>query len=233
MFIPHKLVFTGLEGSGKSLKMAEYLYYILSNNAYYLKKTGIPRPIYTNTPLSSDFVSLAKSKGIPIISWKNLSEIDGLTGCDIVIDELGTYFDSRLWSELPHSVRLWLSQCNKNGVNIIGTAQDFAQVDKSFRRLTSKLYYVTKIIGSRRPHKTLPPVRFPFGLFMMRDINPRCYREDEPKIDQSGLPHFFTLKKRYFSIFDTNATIPKSEPLPFKHIERFCSVCGFKKVIHS
>lgn len=233
MKISHKIIFTGQEGSGKSLKMAEYIYYILDNNAYYLKKTGIPRPIWTNTPLSADFVALAKSKGIPVISWTDLSDIEGLTGCDIVIDEIGTYLDSRLWTDLPLSFRRWLSQCNKNGVNIIGTSQDFAQVDKSFRRLTSKLYYITKIIGSRRPHYTLPPVSFPYGLFIMRDIDPKSYKEDDPKIDKTGLPHFFLLKKKYFSIFDTNAEVKESKPLPYKHIERFCPVCDYHKVSHS
>lgn len=232
MKIPHKLIFTGLEGSGKSLKMAEYVRYILDNNAYYLKKTGIPRPIYTNTEFSSSFVSLAKSKGVPIIKWENLDDIVDKKGCDIVIDEIGTYLDSRLWADLPLRFRRWIAQCNKNGVNILGTAQDFAQVDKSFRRLTTKLYYVTKIIGSRRPHETLPRVRFPFGFFMMRDIDPRCYKEDEPKIDQSGLPHFFTLKKKYYSIFNTNAEVSESKPMSYRHIEKCCSVCGYHRVLH-
>lgn len=228
-----KVIFTGLEGSGKSLRMARYVYYALRRNNRFLKKTGIPRPIYSNMHFSDSFHTLADKYGIPIIYWKDIDELVGLSGCDVFIDEIGTYFDSRLWTELSLDVRRWIAQCDKNGVNIYGTAQDFAQVDKAFRRLVKQLYYVSKIAGSPRPHISYPPVRLAWGLFMLRSLDPRGYKEDEPKLDKTGFPSFFLLHKEDYSIYNTNQAIEKSAPAPLKHIERSCPDCGIKKVFHS
>lgn len=228
-----KIIFSGLEGSGKSLKMAEYADRVLSLNAKYLKITGYARPIFSNMRFSQVFWDRALKKGIPIIYWTNLEDLVGLAGCDIFIDEIGTYFDSRLWTELSLDVRRWLAQCDKNGVNIYGTAQDFAQVDKAFRRLVKKLLHITKIIGSPRPHWSYPPVNFAYGLFMVRDVDPRSYKEDDPKLDKSGFPGFFLLHKEFYSIFDTNQAVDRSKPLPLKHLARSCPDCGVVKLTHS
>jgi hypothetical protein len=228
-----KIIFSGLEGSGKSLRLAYLARAVLKSNAYFLTKTNIARPIYTNIKFSDVFKELAKSKGIPIIEWSNLDELVGVSGCDIFIDEIGTYFDSRLWTELPLTVRRWIAQCDKNGVNIYGTAQDFAQVDKSFRRLVSKLYHIKKVMGSARPHVTYPTIRFPWGLFMTRELDPRGYKEDDPKLDKAGFPSFFLLDKADYSIYSTSQSIEMSKALPLRHLVRACLVCGLEKVTHS
>lgn len=228
-----KIIYSGLEGSGKSLRLARLARIVLKDNTYYLKKTGSPRPIYTNMMFSDSYKSKAEKSGIPIIEWSNLEDLIGLTGCDIFIDEIGTYFDSRLWSELPLSVRRWIAQCDKNGVNIYGTAQDFAQVDKSFRRLVSKLYHVSKVFGSPRPHPSYPVVKRPYGFFMVRSLDPRGYKEDEPKLDKSGLPSFFLLDEIDYLVYSTNQSIEMSKSLPLRHAVRSCKTCGLEKVVHS
>lgn len=228
-----KIIFSGLEGSGKSLRLARVCNIILKDNIYYYSKTGVPRPIFTNMRFSSAFLKKAEEENISIKYWTNLDELVGLTGCDIFIDEIGTYFDSRLWSELPLSVRRWLAQCDKNGVNIYGTAQDFAQVDKSFRRLVSKLYHVKKVFGSPRPHLTYPDIKYPFGLFMIRELDPVGYKEDDAKLDKSGFPSFFLLDKDDYSIYSTNQGVEESKALPLRHLDRVCLTCGFTKVTHS
>ena len=231
-----KIIFDGQEGSGKTLRMARYAVLALNANAHYYKKTGVPRPLYSNFQFSRAFEDRARAFGIPIHYWKNLDELVGLDGCDIFIDEIGTYFDSRLWTDLPLSVRRWIAQCDKSGVNMYGTAQDFAQIDKSFRRLVKRLYRVRKLLGSPRPHPTYPPVKRPWGLFNMIPLDPKGYTEDEPKLEGgffSWLFGFFRLHRRDYSVFDTNAKVDESAPMPLKHVERACLTCGVKKVVHS
>jgi len=232
MALNSKIIFAGYEGSGKSLKMSAYVIRALEDNARYFKKTGIARPIYSNMQFSQKFHARADKKKIPIVYWRNLDDIVGLSGCDIFIDEIGAYFDSRLWSELSLDIRRWIAQCDKNGVNIYGTAQDFAQVDKSFRRLVRRLISVRKILGSPRPHPSYPKVKHPWGLFMVRDLDPAGYKEDEPKLAGMGIPGFFRLKSKYYSIFDTNAGVELSKPLPLKHVARKCPDCGVVVVKH-
>lgn len=236
-----KIIFAGLEGSGKSLRLAHMANIVLTNNIYFFKKTGIPRDIWTNIKFSDDFVTYAYSKGIEIKEWTNLEELIGLEGCDIFIDEIGTYFDSRLWSELPLTVRRWIAQCDKNGVNIYGTAQDFAQIDKSFRRLVSTLYQVRKLMGSSRPHRTYPLIKRPWGVFLLRQLDARGYKEDAvpPPVGSKapsiykGWPSFFLLHKVDYSVYSTNQGILESKALPLRHLLRVCKVCGLEKVVHS
>lgn len=221
-----KVIFDGQEGSGKTLRMARFAVRTRNRNIRYLKKTGIARPLYSNFKFSHAFEQVCFSKGIKIVYWSNLDELVGLTGCDIFIDEIGTYFDSRLWVDLSLDVRRWLAQCDKNGVFIYGTAQDFAQVDKSFRRLVKRLYRVSKIFGSPRPHPSFPPVTMPWGLFNATPIKSKGYDEDEVNLKRdfwSYLFGFFFLQKADYSVFDTNATVTESKPMPLKHVERFCS----------
>lgn len=230
-----KIIFDGQEGSGKTLRMARYANRVLYINARYLKKTRVPRPIFSNFKFSRDFEKKAEKFGVPVIYWKNLDELVGKTGCDIFIDEIGTYFDSRLWTELSLDVRRWIAQCDKNGVNMYGTAQDFAQVDKAFRRLVKKLYRLQKYMGSPRPHPTYPRVSSPWGLFNASLIDAKGYKEDEPKMKGSFLSWlggFFWLSKDDYSVFDTNATVVESAPMPLKHVQRHCETCGLEKIVH-
>lgn len=218
-----KIIFDGQEGSGKTLRMARYAVKALYQNKSYFKKTGNARPIYSNFKFSQKFEDKAASFGIPIIYWNDLSQLVGTTGCDIFIDEIGTYFDSRLWADLSLDIRRWLAQCDKNGVNIYGTAQDFAQVDKAFRRLVKKLFRVTKIMGTPRPHPTYPRVKHPWGPFNASPLDPKGYKEDDPKLSGSFLSYiagFFWLSSDDYNVFNTNDAVVESAPLPLKRVVR-------------
>jgi len=228
-----KVIFSGLESSGKSLRIAEKVKELVLRNSKWLKITGVERKIYSNIKFSENFIDYALAKGINIIYWKNLDEIIVLQECDIIIDEVGNYFDSRMWTDLSLDARRWLTQGAKTGVEIYGTAQDFAQVDKSFRRLTTQLFHITKLLGSSRPSATKPPIKFIWGLCMVQELNPRNYSEENQKFDSSGLPSFFFIEKEYCNMFNTQQKIEKSNLPPFKHDERKCLHCDFKKIIHS
>jgi len=219
-----KVIFTGLEDSGKSLKLASTAMELVFQNSKWAKITGVPRPIVSNLEFSQRFVDWAQDDhGIPIRYWKDIEELPAMTDCDLICDEIGTYFDSRTFKDLPLDVRLWLAQASKLGVDMYGSAQDFAQVDISFRRLTTHLFQITKIIGSARPTKTRPPVNKVWGVCMMRQLDPVAYDEQSKKFANDGLPSFFFIQKKICEIFDTTKRIPKSKPVPFKHIARTCT----------
>jgi len=226
-----KTIFSGLEDSGKSLKLAEFAGKIGERNADWLKITGKPRPIVSNLEFQQPFYEYITGLGIPIRYWKDLEELPALRNCDLIIDEVGAYFDSRTFKDLPLDIRLWLSQASKLGVDIYGSAQDFAQVDITFRRLTTTLYHITKLIGSPRPAETRPPVKRIWGLCMMRELDPVGYDETKRKFNNSSvLPQFFTIRREICEIFDTTKRIEKTAPPPYKHVARPCADpnCKFK-----
>jgi len=217
-----KRIYSGLESSGKSLKIAEEVFGLIYRNARYLKM-GLPmRPIYSNMHFAQWVIDYAHERGIDIRYWRDLDEIIFLEECDIIIDEVGTYFDSRLWSTLSLETRLWLAQGAKKGVDIYGTAQDFAQVDLSFRRLTNELIHVTKFMGSTRPCKTKPGSKWIWGLCFARDVDPVGYKESDAKVDATGWPSFFFIHKKYTMMYDTQEKIERPELPKLKHREQFC-----------
>lgn len=234
-----KVIYTGLESSGKSLKLAMVVSQLALRNHKWFKKSGKKRAIASNLKFSDEFYNyVVKDLGIPIIYWENLDELTALSDCDVIIDEVGNYFDSRLWTDLSLDTRRWLTQGAKMGIELYGTAQDFAQVDKAFRRLVNELYYINKVMGSRRPSATKPPVKYIWGLCLIRPLDPQGYDEDKKKFSGIvAMPSIFTIQRNYCEIFDTLQKIKKSKPLAFKHSERFCELhgqsCSYAKVIHN
>jgi len=233
-----KVIFAGLEGSGKSLRLAMCAVWLVERNKRWHEQTGIIRPIRSNLWFTPEFEQYAASQNVPIYYWQNVDELVSFTGCDVICDEVGTYFDSRLWADLSLDVRAWLSQGQKAGIEFWGTAQDFGQVDKSFRRLCNELYQIDKIIGSSRPAATKPPIKRIWGVCKVRSLNPREYKEDKKEFEKGAvLPSFFMIRREYCEIFDTNRKILRSKPMPFKHVEKVCELhgqgCDFAKTIHA
>jgi len=211
-----KIVYTGLESSGKSLLLAREAKRLVRRNAVWYDKTGIMRPILSNMRFSEGFTEYARINNVPIEYWNNLEDIIYRTECDVFIDELLKYFDARLWQALSLDSKHWLSQGAKSGVHVYATSQDFSQVEKQFRILCNKVYVVRKIIGSPRPMKTAPIVKHVWGLCSKRGVDPRSFRGDNASMENTELiPSFFMILREDTSIFDTNAKVVPSE-LPVK-----------------
>jgi len=230
-----KVIYSGLESSGKSLKLAMVVVSLVYRNAKWFKRSGISRFIISNLRFSQSFVQFAKELGVELKYWDNLDDLVECSNCDVIIDEVGNYFDSRMWADLSLDVRRWLTQGAKTGIEIYGSAQDFAQVDKSFRRLTNELYEITKVIGSARPSPTKPPVKKIWGFCVVRELDPRSYNEDKKKfVGTFNLPSVFWIARKYCDIFDTTQKIERGRFPALRHEERFCEdpKCGFHKVIH-
>lgn len=224
-------IFSGLPGSGKSLKLAQSVIDILYRNKDWYEKTGIRRQVYTNLKLSSAVEDYFKEY---IVYWTDLRQLTSLRDVDVVIDEVATYFDARLWETLSLEMRRWLSQHRKFGIEIYGTAQDFAQVDKAFRRLTSHLLYITKLFGSHDISPTRPNPKYIYGVSLIRELDPTVYDEQKSKFASSGIPRFMFITRARTEVFDTRAEVKLSSALPLKHINRVCELpnCSFHKIQH-
>lgn len=202
-----KTIYTGIESSGKSLQLARVAKDLVYRNAKWLKKTGVPRPIRSNMKFSTEFENWARSKDVNIFYYKDLDEIIYHTECDVFIDEIIKYFDARNWANLSLDSKHWLTQGAKTGVHVYGSAQDFSQVEKSFRILCNQVFVVTKIIGSRRPMKTSPKVKRVWGICFIRSVDPKTFKGDSVNMETIGMPSLFFIKKEDTEIFDTNAKV--------------------------
>lgn len=224
-------IFSGLPGSGKSLKLGQTAIDVLYRNRRWYEKTGIIRPVYTNLKMSPEVEK--EFEGF-IVYWTDLRQLTVLRDVDVLIDEVATYFDARLWETLSLEMRRWLAQHRKFGIEIYGTTQDFAQVDKAFRRLTSHLLYLTKLFGSGDISPTKPPPKYIWGMSLLRELDPTVYDEQKSKFASTGIPRFMFITRARTSVFDTRAEIALSKALPLKHIERECELgnCSFHKTQH-
>lgn len=221
-------IFTGLPGSGKSLRTAKATINLLERNRKWFKKTGILRLVRTNIKLSPK--TEEKYKGF-FEYWKDPEELVAMKECDVIIDEIATYFDSTQWKELSLDIKRWLQLHRHYGIEIYGNTQTFSTIDISFRRLTDELYLLKKLLGSREPSNTKPPVKTIWGVILIRTLDARNYKEEE----QENRAYGFTLMfygKELTEIYDTKQELEKGKLPPLKHTERHCPVCGKTHVTH-
>jgi len=239
-----KVIYSGLESSGKSLRLAMLSTDLVHRNAKWAKITGRPRPIWSNMAFTQKFNEYAKKRGIELKYWRDLDELVKLDEADIICDEVGNYFDSRGWENLSLDVRRWLTQGAKTGIEFYGGAQDFAQVDIAFRRLVmdGDLKMIRKVAGSRRPAKTKPPVRRIWGICVMWDMDAQGYDEKNRSFSSGWIPSsIFLIRRKFCEIFDTNQKIALGQLPLMRHQVRFCEkcvekggdgTCSFCKVFH-
>jgi len=231
-----KRIYVGKEGSGKTLMMGRESERIVIRNEKLYKKVGIMRPIVSNVRYSDEFIEWANLKGVPIVFWKNVEELEDFSECDLIIDEIGTYFDSRTYADLPLNTRLWLAQAQKLGVQIIGGAQDWAQIDVSFRRLVNELIEVNKFLGSRRPSRTLPGGKYPWALLVLTSLEPVASANPEDLRSLHIIPAYLNPLNYRLALradtdrFDTNARVLKSDPPPLRKIVRVCHEDGHRQI---
>jgi len=228
-------VATGLPGAGKSTKLAGIAVDLFYHNRKAHSKFGTPlRKVYSNLKFTPQVEEEFKEEFGGY--WTSLLELVKLRDCDILIDEVPVYMDSRAWENMPIAVRQWLAQHRKYGIDIFCTAQDFAQCDKSFRRLVSDLEYLKKIAGSRDISSTRPPPKFVWGVVFVTTLDPTKYDELKSKFaSTNSMPSLMWIDKSSTLVFDTRAEVRASSLPPLQHTERTCELpnCSYHKVVHS
>lgn len=219
-----KIVFVGFEDSGKSLMMQREMVRRIYRNAAWYKKTGNQRPITTVQKPTQPLLKLCSDLNVIHQRVKDLEDFEKLRGTDLFIDEIGVPFDSRTYADLPRSIRRWIAQASKLGVDIVGTAQNFMQIDVSYRRLVNRVYLCSKIAGSSRPHPTIPTSKHPWAFFgVIEHYNIVDLSTGETKLEASGFifkTSYTFLKKSDLKFYDTNEEIEESTPPPLKKITR-------------
>lgn len=215
-----KIVYTGLESSGKSLLVAVKAREIWLRNVRWLKRTGIARTMAFSEPMSDNFKKQIIDSGIKYLEFKNLNDILHLTEVDIFIGELIKYFPANGTNSLSREQLDFITQGAKQGVHMVCASQDFSQVHKQFRLLVNRVYIVIKLIGSPRPMKTAPPVKRIWGLCMIREVSPSSFKGDSATMEsRDWLPSFYVINRGDCELYDTSYKVPHSN-LPDKIVRK-------------
>lgn len=223
-------VYTGLPGQGKSIVMAFQMMKILKRNLAYKKKTGRIREVYSNIKLSSDIEDQYHEF---IKYWTDPYTLLSVRDSDIFWDEISTHLDSANWEKTSLDMKRFLRQHRKYGVDIICNTQDFLTVDISFRRLCNEVWLLRKLIGSPDMSATKPEVKSPWGILLLRLVDPTCYGKEKEEYEFTSTRIRFITKFRC-SVYDTRQEISGGLYPPLKHIERKCidPDCSFVKTEH-
>jgi len=231
-----KVVYVGKEGSGKTLLLGLKAQDLVYRNEKLFKKTGIERPIVTNISFSDNFIAWARTRHVPIRTFRGIGDLAKLTECDLLLDEIGAYFDARSYADLPLEVRLWVAQAQKLGVHIFASCQDWAQVDVSFRRLTNEVFQVRRVFGTHRPSITMPNLtKYPWVLYIYYPVS---FDSDSQSLYGSMFDFVFAClipnlsTRTHFAIFDTNARVENDPSLEYRHLLKHCTTCGYQHVVH-
>lgn len=223
-------VYTGLPGSGKTLRMAQASLNILRRNMKYYKKTGIKRMLVSNIKYSP---LIEQEYGELITYWTDLEQLIKQRDCDVIFDEIATYLDSTQWANLSLNVKRWLQLHRHYGIDIYGTTQDFLMIDKAMRRLVKQAYICRKVIGSRDKSATLPAVRNPWGAILIWTVKEDGKEKDREAQKTVGFPTILFISQQLTSVYDTTQELETGAFPPLKHTERMCNDCGHIKIIHN
>jgi len=221
-------IIEGSPGQGKSLYTARLARKLLNRNIAWFFETGTKRKLYSNIKFSEHF---EKQYGDLIQYWKNPDEVCKLHDCDILWDEIATELDSRNFANLSDELKRFLSQYRKRGVDIYANTQDFSMVDARARLMITRVATLKKVVGSRDPSPTKPPVKRIWGLVAIREVI--NFKESNPtKKKYPFFPSFFFIDREDVEIYDTRQQID-SGTLPIRKLRKEVQICeedGYTKV---
>ncbi len=236
-------IIEGKPGQGKSLFTARLARKLVKRNKKWFENTGDVRYIYSNIKFSEAFEKESEitknGVQIPLIRyWSSTHEIVSFRDIDLLWDEIATELDSRNYANLSEELKRFLSQYRKRGVDIYANTQDFSMIDARARLMITRVATLTKLLGSADPSPTRPPVKYIWGLVMIRDFE--FILSDDPHNKRYTLvPSFFFIDRSDVEIYDTTQDIPLSPPLPYRHTVRYCEhvdhpdyKCEYSRIIH-
>lgn len=228
-------IIEGKPGQGKSLYTARLALSLVQRNKKWFEKSGMLRKVVSNIKFAPEFEQYA---GDFLTYWANVSEIVKFKDVDILWDEIATELDSRNFASLSDELKRFLSQYRKRGVDIYANTQNFSMIDMRARLMVTRVATLSKMIGSRDPSPTRPPVTKIWGIIAIREV--QNFQSDDPHNKKYGIfPSFFFIDKASISLYDTRQDIPLSPPLLLRHIKRFCEFhgidghdCNYSKTEH-
>jgi len=222
-------IIEGQPGQGKSLYHARLCKKLLKRNINWFKKSGEVRRIYSNIKFSESFEKSATFQDINFLEyWSSTEDIIKLYDVDLLWDEIATELDSRSFASLSDDLKRFLSQYRKRGVDIYANTQDFSMIDMRARLMTTKVATLYKLIGSRDPSPTKPPVKRIWGIVLIREFD--MIITDNPHDKKyKFFPEFFFIDREDIEIYDTRQDIQISSPIPRKRRAREVHFIGGEK----
>jgi hypothetical protein len=210
----------GKPGQGKSLYHARLIRKLIKRNKKWFDKSGICRVVYSNIKLSPEFEKKCLYKGKNFLKyWDTVHQITELRDVDLLWDEIATELDSRNYANLTEDLKRFLSQYRKRGVDIYANTQDFSMIDARARLMITRVASLTKLVGSRDPSTTRPPIKYVWGLVIVREVE-NIMAEDPHNKKYSLIPSFFFIDREDVELYDTTQDIPASPPVPRKRYAR-------------
>jgi len=226
------VVWTGRPGASKSYQMGQTVISVLERNQKWYEKTGEMRQVWSNMAINPELEAMYPSF---IKYWVDPMQVVRLRDVDIFWDEIGSHLDSARWADTPAEMKRWLQQHRKFGIEIYATSQDFAQIDIAAKRVVSDLIYLQKIIGSRDPSPTKPPIKLIWGLAAGWYLDPSTYDEKKSKLGTAkSFPRFYFITRNGTEVFDTRQEIKGNQYPALRHITQACerADCPFHRVRH-
>lgn len=229
-------IIEGLPGNGKSLYTARKARELVKRNIKWYRQSGKIRYIYSNLRFSDDFMDFAtitksellvpedqQEKICFIKYWDDVQDIPPLRDCDLIWDEIATEMDARTFTNLSDEVKRFLSQYDKRGIEIYANTQDYSIIDIRARMFVTRVATLTKVIGSRRPSHTKPPIKKVWGLIIVRDVKEWQASDPNNKVYDRFFSWFF-IEKEDVEIYDTTQAI-EATALPIKKLRKQIAVC--------
>jgi len=259
-------------GNGKSLEQARLSYKLLKE--YYKNEKRYPelkpRYLYTNQILNPEVPLIAQAlKDNKLRYWNSADQLRYCTtpdcwlgkdthilhDCDLFCDEGATLFPATGKGnddDMPMWLKKLIAQHRHNSVRIVLLTQDFMGVNISARRCCWEAWMMEKLIGSRDPSPSLPPIRRVWGIYSQRRIDPDMVRkdvvelrltiktdkgrkEDLEKLKLIRAPRWHLITKFKCSLFDTTQNVKEFEVRrELEHIEVKCGhkMCGYVHKTH-
>jgi len=230
----------GAIGSGKSLSQAQKVQQSLKRSIAIEKKWHLPiRKVGCNFHIRKD---IADKYADRFFVWHD--PLDMIfedypknkvirRDFDCFWDELAVELASDKWKDTHPEIRRFFAQHRKRGIEIYGNTQDYMMLDINARRMATDVFMTQKIIGSRDPSSTLPPLKHIWGLIAVWDIDKQSIEQDSKDFKRENwLPQFLWLDKDLTSFYDTSEDVSKASEYDLLHRVRKCKICGFEKTIH-
>ena len=178
------------------------------------------------------------------VCWKGKQK-HRLHGCLLVFDDMATILPSQNWQHTPVWMQKMFAQARHFGIRILANMQDPFSVDVNFRRYCDVAFRFNKIIGSRDPDETLPPVKHIWGWYVRRKIKASLLwemgdmSEEEISVMKARQKreqevtgkHFYSgiwksslhwIGKDVCSLYDTTQDVPEYIPAGYSHQELHC-----------
>jgi len=236
----------GEPGSGKSIAQAELVLELLKRSVKIEKKykgkvkeMTFPREVWCNFHLSPNLTAKYKDRLVLWHNWEQMVFTDYPKNSivrrnfDCIWDEIAVEIPADRWKDTDLELRRFFAQHRKRGIEIYANSQDWKMVDINARRMIHRVHETIKVLGSRDPSATLPPIQKPWGIILKWDIDKELIKESQAEKKKVGfLPGLTFISKKLVNAYDTTEDIAATERI-LKHSTRKCGICNFERTFHS